>query len=85
MAESVYILCMLTSSVCAYLLLRSYRENRSRLLMWSSLCFIGLAINNMLLFADLVVAPLVDLSFLRNITAVGALGVLLIGLVFDSE
>lgn len=85
MAESVYILCMLTSLCCAFLLLRSYRSSRTRLLLWSSLCFIGLALNNMLLFADLVVAPTIDLSLSRNAIALLALIVLIVGLVLDSD
>lgn len=85
MAESVYILCMLTSIGCAYLLSRSYRATRSKLLLWSSLCFVGLAVNNMLLYADLIIAPSNDLSLWRNLTAFAALSVLLFGLVWDSE
>ena len=45
MAETVYILCALTSVFCAVLLMRSYRRQRTRLLLWSTLCFAGLAIN----------------------------------------
>lgn len=85
MAEAVYLLCMMTSLGCAFLLLRSYRSSRTRLLLWSSLCFAGLALNNMLLFADLVVVPDVDLSLWRNATAFLALAVLLVGLVLDSD
>jgi hypothetical protein len=85
MAETVYILCMLTSAVCAYLLLKSYRSTRTRLLLWSSLCFVGLALNNLLLFADLVVVPTVDLSIWRNLSALAALSILVFGLVWDSR
>ena len=85
MAETVYILCMLTSAVCAYLLLKSYRAIRTRLLLWSSLCFVGLALNNMLLFADLVIVPTIDLSMWRNVSALAALSILVFGLVWDSR
>ena len=85
MAEAVYMMCMLTSAGCAYLLLTSYRRTRTRLLLWSSLCFAGLALNNMLLFADLVIVPMVDLSLWRNICALAALSVLVFGLVWDSK
>ena len=85
MAETVYILCMLTSITCAYLLLRSYRASRTRLLLWSSLCFIGLALNNMLLFADFMVGPSIDLSMPRNLAALSGLAVLVFGLVWDSK
>ena len=85
MAETVYILCLLTSATCAYLLLKSYRATRTRLLLWSSLCFVGLALNNMLLFADLVIVPTVDLSVWRNLSALVALSILVFGLVWDSR
>jgi len=86
MPEVVYVLCALTSLLCAGLLIRSYRYNRSRLLLWSTLCFIGLALNNVLLFVDLVVTgPEVDLQMLRSLTAVGALSTLVIGLVWESR
>ena len=80
MAEGVYALCALTSIVCAVLLFRGYRQSRTRLLFWSSLCFVGLAINNVLLLVDLVLVQSVDLSILRGGTALVALLVLLYGL-----
>jgi hypothetical protein len=66
-SETVYVLCMLTSLFCAVLLLRSYRHARSRLLLWSVLCFVGLAIANALLVLDLIVfVEQVDLRVLRG-------------------
>jgi hypothetical protein len=85
MAEAVYLLCALTSAVCAILLLRRYLRNRTRLLVWSSLCFVGLALNNAILFLDRVVVPETDLSLLRNTTALVALLLLLFGLIWDSQ
>lgn len=64
-AEPVYVLCMLTSLFCAFLLFRSYRTQRSPLLLWSTVCFVGLAIGNALLVLDLIVLPDVDLRLLR--------------------
>ncbi|MBL9023570.1 MAG: hypothetical protein JNL21_15350 [Myxococcales bacterium] len=55
--ELIYLLCMLTSLFCAFLLARSYLTSRSRLLLWSTICFVGLALNNALLVADLVLFP----------------------------
>ena len=81
MAEAVYILCALTSLACAGLLLRNYRISRLRLILWTSLCFAGLAINNVLLVIDLAVLPGMDLSLWRNTTALGAMLVLLYGLI----
>jgi hypothetical protein len=86
MAEAVYLLCGLTSLACAGLLLRGYRRTRTRLLLWSGLCFTGLAANNVLLFVDkVVIGPEMDLTLLRSALAVVALAVMLYGLVWDAE
>ena len=81
MAEAVYLLCAITSLACASLLLRSYRRSRLQLILWTSLCFAGLALNNILLFADFVIVPEYDLNPWRHVTAVGAVAVLLYGLI----
>ena len=82
MAEAIYLLCALTSLLCAVLLLRGYRKSRTPLLFWSCLCFAGLAVNNVLLFVDLVlVAETIDLRLVRGGTALVSLGLLLYGLV----
>jgi hypothetical protein len=86
MPEIVYVLCALTSVLCAGLLIRSYRSNKSRLLLWSTLCFVGLALNNILLFVDLVITgPDVDLRLFRSFSALIALSTLIIGLVWESK
>ncbi len=85
MSELVYILCALTSVTCAVLLLRGYLATRERLLFWASLCFAGLAVNNVLLFVDLVVITRIDLSLARTTVGLAALMVLLIGLVWESK
>jgi hypothetical protein len=81
MAEAVYLLCALTSLSCAVLLLRGYRASRTPLLFWSCLCFVGLAVNNVLLFVDLVMVPDFDLRVLRASTALASLALLVYGLV----
>ena len=83
MASVVYALCALTSAGCAALLVRGYLRQRTRLLLWSSICFVGLAINNALLFADLVLVTALDLSALRGVSGLAALLVLLYGLIWD--
>lgn len=85
MAEVVYLLCAATSTGCAVLLLRGYRSSRTKVLFWSGLCFAGLAINNALLFVDLVLVPEVDLSLLRNGLALVSMLVLLYGLIWESR
>jgi hypothetical protein len=84
MAEFVYGLCALTSIVCAVLLFRGYRLNRTRLLFWSALCFTGLALNNALLLVDLYIVPDTDLFVLRTSVALAGMLVLLYGLIWDS-
>ena len=84
MAEIVYALCALTSIFCAALLVRAYRAGRTRFLLWSSLAFFCFALNNILVFVDLVVVDSVDLSLARNIAAfVGAM-TLLLGFILDA-
>ena len=81
MAEIVYALCAAMSVLCAALLFRAYHRTRTKLLLWSTLCFIGLAVNNILLFVDIIVLPDVDLRLLRAGTALVAMIVLVVGLV----
>ncbi len=83
MAESIYALCAAASVFCAVLLIRSYRRSGLRLALLSCLCFSGLAVNNVLLFVDLVVAPDLDMSAARGGIAVGALLSLVVGLVWE--
>jgi hypothetical protein len=85
MAEAVYVLCALTSATCAALLLRAFRKNRSRLLLWSSVCFVGLFLNNLLLLVDLVVVSSVDLSIARSALALVSIAVLVFGLIWESR
>ena len=83
MAEAVYVLCALAGVFCAGLLIRSYTRTRHRLSLWAALCFSGLAVNNVLLFVDLVVAPEIDLSVIRGGVALIALVLLVYGLVTE--
>jgi hypothetical protein len=85
MANLVYALCALTSMVCAALLVQGFLRTRSRLLLWSSLCFIGLVVNNLLLVLDRIILPDVDLYMLRLFSALVALSLLVYGLVWESE
>jgi len=85
MAALVYISCALTSLACAILLLRSYWQNRVRLLLWSGLCFVGLSLNNILLYIDKSVVPEEDLSGWRNLPALIGVMLLLYGLIWESD
>ncbi len=84
MIEALYALCAAASASCAALLLRGYRVSRTPLLFWSSLCFLGLTINNLLLVIDLVLLPTtVDLSTLRSVVALASVSLLLYGLIWE--
>lgn len=86
MAEIAYALCALTALLCTWLLLRGYHQSRYKLLLWGGLCFLGLTLNNALLMVDKLVFPTqVDLFTWRLILALGAMIVLLYGLIWDSE
>jgi Family of unknown function (DUF5985) len=81
----IYSLCAMTTLLCTWLLLQAYGRNRYRLLLWSGLCFAGLAANNLLLVLDKVVLPEVDLSLWRVGVALLAMLVLLYGLIWNAE
>jgi Family of unknown function (DUF5985) len=81
----VYILCFLTSAACAWLLGRSYRRNGTRLLLWSSTCFVLLAANNLVLVMDLVVWPALDLRLVRLFLSLAAVLALIWGFVCEIE
>lgn len=79
----VYLLCFATSSACALLLLRSYAGSGVRLLLWSGLCFLGLAMNNALVVLDLLVIPDIDMRVARLLLALAAVSILLYGFIWD--
>jgi hypothetical protein len=76
----------LTVGLCAFLLLRAYARVRQRLLLWSGLCFVGLAISNAVLFFDLAIVP-ADVSLYTWRLAIAAFSMLLLlyGLIFESD
>ena len=84
-ATIVYLLCLATSVACAWLLGRSYRRNGARLLLWSSICFGFLALNNLLLVLDLLVVPGLDLRLARLAVALLAIVALLWGFIWKGE
>lgn len=70
MAAIVYLLCTLTSLLCAIMLFRAFKKSQFRLLFWSSMGFIGFGISNILLFIDVVVFP--DVTYILNFRSVPA-------------
>lgn len=79
LAVAVYTLCLVTSCVCALLLIRRYFRARSRLLLSFALGFVGLSVNNLILVADLVLLPGVDLWALRQFSLAAAILIMLYG------
>jgi hypothetical protein len=85
MAQLAYALGVMTSVFCAVLLIRSYRAQGTPLLLWCSLCFVGLALNNVLLFADLFLVPDISLELWRSSVALIALALMLVGLIWEES
>lgn len=85
MSATVYVLTCITTLLCAILLLRGYARVRRRLLLWSGLCFLGLTITNLLKVLDLLVFLQTDLYTYRLGSAAIAMGLLLFGLIWESQ
>jgi hypothetical protein len=84
-AELIYFFCAVTSLVAAWLLLRQYARRRSPLLFWSFVGFLGLAVNNVLLFVDLGLLPATDLSVVRTLFGTAAMLTIVFGLVWEAD
>jgi hypothetical protein len=82
---AVYTLCFLTGSACALLLARNYWRTGARLLLWSALCFLLLALNSLVVIVDLLVLREMDFRLLRHLLSLAAVGVLLFGFIWDVE
>lgn len=84
MAPALYIATCLTTLLCAILLLRAYVNVRSRLLLWSGLCFAVLTVSKLLVIADLMLFS-ADLYTYRLASETIAMALLLYGLIWESE
>ena len=83
---TLYVLALVTSLACMVLLFRAYAVSGMRLLLWSALCFVGLSVNNVLLFVDLViVATQLDLRPYRLLSALAGVLSLLYGFIWEAE
>ena len=84
--STLYLLALVTSLACMVLLFRAYAASGTRLLLWSALCFVGLSVNNVFLFFDLVVFPTeLDLRPYRLLSALAGLLFLLYGFIWEAE
>jgi hypothetical protein len=85
MSGFIYLLSAATCLLCAFLLLRTFFQRHNRLLLWSGLCFVGLMLENVMMYVDVVVVPDVDLAVWRKLPGIIALSLLLFGLVWESK
>jgi hypothetical protein len=84
-APAVYFLCFLASAGCGFLLVRSYLQNRTKLLLWSAVCFVLLSLNNFLLVLDLVFFPSIDLSLMRPAVSLVGVSTILYGFIWELD
>lgn len=85
MAHVVYILCVVTSALCALLLFRAHTRTGRRFLLFCALSFAFLALNNALVLFDLIWFPEGDLVAYRQFAALGAVGVLIYGFMWKLD
>jgi hypothetical protein len=85
LSTAVYVLSFATSSVCAWLLVRSYLRNRTKLLLWSAACFVCLAVNNLLVIVDFVVFPAIDIGLAREAASLVGISALLYGFIWEID
>lgn len=81
----VFLLCFATCVVCLALLALGYMRTRNRLLLWTAICFVFLAINSGLVVLDVLVFPEVDLRIHRQIATLAALSILLWGFIWETD
>jgi hypothetical protein len=84
-ATAVYVLCFLTSAGCSFLLVRSYRRTRMRLLLWTAMCFVMLALTNFLVVIDLVLLPDINLRAARLASSFLGVAILLYGFIWEVD
>jgi hypothetical protein len=82
-SAALYIFTIVTTLICSVLLLRAWFRVRRGLLLWSGLCFAGLTIDNILVLADMLLFPSIDLYTYRLASTAISISVLLFGLVWE--
>ena len=86
MGPAVDSLCFLASAGCGYFLVRSDLDNPTKLLLWSAVCFVLLALNNFLLVLDLVFFPVeIDLSLIRPLVSLAGVSAILYGFIGELD
>lgn len=79
----VYTLCAATTLACSVLLARGYRASRARFLLWSALFFALITLENLLLVADRLTGPSLDLSLVRMAAALLGVSILIFGMIWE--
>lgn len=85
MPTLVYTLCFVTSGICAALLLRAYVRTKARLLLWSAVAFVCLAVNNFFVLGDMILFPDINLLPYRYAAAFASVCVLIYGFIWEVE
>jgi hypothetical protein len=81
----LYLVALLGSLACTVFLFREYFFNRVRLLLWSALCFVGLTVNNTLLYLNLMLQPEADLRITRHLASLFGVMFLLYGFIWETD
>lgn len=81
----VYLLCFLTATLCAVLLVRGYLKTSSPILLWSAACFVFLAVSNLLVVIDRLILLEVSLRTPRLFLTLFAVALLLYGFIWETD
>jgi hypothetical protein len=85
-ANIIYVLCALTGLLCAGLLFRAYLRTGAVLLFWSSICFLGLTIDNsFLLLQDVLTYPQINLFWMRQLGTLTGLTLLIYSMIWHTK
>lgn len=86
LAAVIYFVSFVASAVCATLLIRSYIRHRTRLLLWSGICFIFFALNSLSVILDFVLLPPeIDLGLVRVLTMLAGVAALLYAFIWETN
>jgi hypothetical protein len=83
MAVALYIVTIFVTLFCAVLLLRAWIRVRRGLLLWSGLCFVGLTLDSVLVLADMILFPSIDLYQWRLGSVALSVSLLLFGMIWE--
>ena len=85
MSGLIYALCALAALLCTVLLTLGARRTRSRMLVWSAICFALLTAANVVLVLDFLVFPGMALWPVRQGLSLLAVGSLVYGLIMEER